>query len=250
MRIVLCYTQRSGSWLLTHALNGTRVAGRSREHYHDGKFLDWAQQHPNQNWLDVALKASTTRNGVSGLRVHWNAWSRLHKRAGCEDLVALHLYLKGPRYLLTLRHDKERQAISMAKAIQTGVWFKPKDKLVKVHEPPTYNFEQVINAEFNLRFQELQWMNFFESVGARPIVTYYEDLESDLDGSVIRILDDLGIDRRGAIVPDTKLIKQSDQSSEEWLEQYKKDKVTFGHLYRPPEFGEDDAGHRNADYHV
>jgi LPS sulfotransferase NodH len=79
----ICALPRSGSTLLSWALDDTGVAGHPREYFGPRKASAYAQQwglptHRSMlSFLHAMTEASMTENGIFGLKIHWYDFVRL-----------------------------------------------------------------------------------------------------------------------------------------------------------------------------
>src|SRR5580698_8296041 len=76
---IICTAPRSGSWMLSEALQATKLAGRPREWFHKDaekeRCENWDIPQPSESgyteYMDRVIRAATTPNGVFGLKLHW-----------------------------------------------------------------------------------------------------------------------------------------------------------------------------------
>jgi LPS sulfotransferase NodH len=87
-----------------------------------------------------------------------------------------------------------------------------------------YSFDAIDHLLDQLRRHEDAWRGFFFRIGQQPLQLYYEDVAGDLDGTVARVLEMLGVERPAATEPlRQSMSKQSDDLSESWVQNYLED---------------------------
>jgi trehalose 2-sulfotransferase len=231
---VVCTIPRSGSNLLTDGLRMTRRAGmpkqfflpKSEARYGTEVGLDPDADYPG--YVRGIVNAKTTRNEVFGFKLmSWyldDFLARLRDTgafgdAATDDLIMLRNAFPRLRFVHIVRRHKLRQALSTARALQTGLW--------KVQEGKTESREPQFDAELieqSLREAERQekiWYTFFERIGITPFQVEYEELCRDYETTIRGLLDFLKIPlARGARIGPPVTIKQSDEISRTWEERF------------------------------
>lgn len=236
---IIAALPRSGSWLLAEALNNSALAGQPEEYFRSDITRLWSRRWrlPERasygRYIEAATQFSTTSNGVFSVKLHWYqfAWFLEQMRLlegeddsrGDPELVAK--WLPNPRYILLLRRDKLRQAISYYRAAQSQVWFLTEDSTsaadgeVGVEGEP--DFQTIRWLEDALVEHEACWQHFFERHEIRPLEIVYEDFVSNYEETVLAVLDWLGISTPADFeVEPPGLIKQAGEQTERLLAQY------------------------------
>ena len=197
----ICFTVRSGSSLLCQLLADTGLAGAPKEHFYHNIAPDKPGGDDIKDYaayLERALAADTTFNGVFGSKVGGGFWHdftrRLRSIPGLSGLSlpdALDRYFPGLRYIHLTRRNKVRQAVSHWLAIQSGRWnsVDPPGAVM-----PAYNFDAIDTLLQELVFREAVWAEYFANHDIRPLVVVYEDFAQQPDATVWRVLDYLDID--------------------------------------------------------
>jgi LPS sulfotransferase NodH len=236
---IICTNPRSGSWLLSEGLASTSRAGNPREWFNvleERKYrAQWRMDHssdlPFSQYLRLVAEKSTSRNGVSGLKLHYYQFAQLpeifESVPGCRELSPAGLLAKAfpnARYIWLTRRDKARQAVSLFLASRTGEWWR-----IGEGRPPGSGAEAA-GADFDpaalLELERLltgndgNWQAFFRDNRITPLVVPYEDLAADYAGTVRSVLRWLRVPGNGTVVPPSRLQRQSGQRSEAWLERY------------------------------
>lgn len=188
----------------------------------------------------AALRAGTTPNGVFGAKVMWSYFPDflelmrgIPRFAGMGDGSLLGNAFPELSYVFISRSDKVRQAVSLWRALQSWVWRKSAGSPPEEPTPQrqvVYSFDAIDHLLEQLRRQEDAWRGFFFRIGQRPLALYYEDLATDPDAAVTRVLDKLGLQREHAadgvnpVAPAPRAIgRQSDEISESWVQSYLED---------------------------
>jgi LPS sulfotransferase NodH len=139
--------------------------------------------------------------------------------AATDDLTMLRNAFPRVRFVHIVRRHKLRQALSTARALQTGLW--------KVQEGKTALREPQFDAQLieqSLREAERQeniWCTFFQRIGVAPFHVEYEELCRDYEGTLRGVLDFLKISLpRDARIGPPVTIRQSDEISRIWEERF------------------------------
>src|ERR1700745_4376455 len=146
---VVCAIPRSGSNLLTDGLHATRRAGRPKQFFMRKSESDFAAAH-NLNlsagfaaYIQDIITATATSNEVFGFKLmSWyldDFFGRLRETrafgdATIDDLSLLRNAFPQVRFVHIHRRHKLRQALSTARALQTGLW-KVKNGEMEEQEP-------------------------------------------------------------------------------------------------------------------
>jgi trehalose 2-sulfotransferase len=231
---VVCTIPRSGSNLLTDGLRATRRAGMPKQFFlpkFEARYgaelgLDPAADYPG--YVRGIINTKTTRNEVFGFKLM--SWylddflarlrdTRAFGDAPTDDLTLLRNAFPRLRFVHIHRRHKLRQALSTARALQTGLW--------KVQEGKTTLREPQFDAELieqSLREAERQeniWQTFFQRIGIEPFQVEYEELCRNYEGAIRGALDFLQISLpRGAQIGPPITVRQSDEISRIWEERF------------------------------
>jgi LPS sulfotransferase NodH len=222
---------RSGSNLLTDGLHATRRAGRPNQFFcelFEGTYAEKYNLDPQRDYagyVSQIIELTSTSNRVFGFKLM--GWyldtfvQKLNHTFGqAPTLELLDKVFPRLKLIRIQRRDKLRQAISKARAYQSGQW--------KVRE----NEEIESNANFdpplidrclkeNQR-EEDAWSRFFEQTGAKAFEITYEEFCQNYEGTLQAVLDFLQI----RLPRQTKIgrpltIRQHDDVSREWEERYR-----------------------------
>jgi LPS sulfotransferase NodH len=226
-------TPRTGSFLLAHALDSTRIAGRPQEYFDpnfDGLWLERLGISSDAEFFGKILAEGTTPNGVFAAKVHWHQFEYLagklravHGDGPLFDLLGR--TFPDLRYVFLTRRDKVRQAVSFYRAIETKIWWK-----VRADAPangdalspaPPFNYEQIDHWVTRLADFESSWRRHFEKAGVTPFEVAYEDFLGSYETTVVSILRYLELSiTDGLTVAPPRLERQADEVTQAWVRRY------------------------------
>jgi LPS sulfotransferase NodH len=139
--------------------------------------------------------------------------------AATNDLTTLRNAFPRLRFVHIFRRHKLRQALSTARALQTGLW-KVQDGKTASREPQ-FDPELIEQSLREAERQEKIWYTFFQRIGIAPFQVEYEELCRDYEGSIRRVLDFLKISLpRGAQIGPPVTVRQADEISRIWEERF------------------------------
>ena len=231
---VVCTIPRSGSNLLTDGLRATRQAGMPKQFFlpkSEGRYGAELGLDPNADYpgyVRAIVNTKTTRNEVFGFKLM--SWyldeflARLRNTrdfgdAATNNLTMLRNAFPRLRFLHIVRRHKLRQALSTARALQTGLW-KVQDGKTALREPQ-FDPELIEQSLREAERQEKIWYTFFQRIGITPFRVEYEELCRDYEGTIRRVLDFLKISLpRGAQIMPPVTVRQADEISRIWEERF------------------------------
>jgi LPS sulfotransferase NodH len=213
---IVCSVPRSGSSLLCDVLAATELAGAPTE-YLDRNQMEGFQREWNVAGLDEYLDAlrdrKTSPNGVFGLKAHFH---QLRDELGGRDLDA---DFPGLRLVYIRRRDHVRQAVSWARAIQTGQW--ASDHPVR-HAEPSFDGAEIARLMAQIEREEQHWERFFAARGEQPLRIDYEEMVQALAPAVREVLGLIGVAvPHDFEPPPPSIAKQADELSEEWVRRFR-----------------------------
>jgi trehalose 2-sulfotransferase len=183
---LICASPRSGSGLLAGVLRSSGVAGRPEEYFWRGDTPSWRERwgvQTDAEYLAAALEAGTTVNGVFGARVMWayvNDVPALVTRAtGAEGRRSAVIMSAFPdlRLVLLRRRDRVTQAVSWAKAEQTGVWYE--GDVRRPQRRAAFDANLIDRLLVAVEEAELGWSSFANETGVDTLEMTYEGLAED-----------------------------------------------------------------------
>ena len=216
---LICTLPRSGSTLLAQGLRSTRISGRPEEFFwgvlRDQFTERWSlpANATDDAFLARARHEGATANGVFGCKVHWPQFVELHTmlrgredgKPGGDDALSwqqwplpiadrIDRYLPGVRYIHLTRRDKTAQAISLYRAITSGVWLKRRGDA----EPAQYrqtplDVLAIERIERRLRENDWRWVSYFARYRINALTIAYEALSADYAGTIRTVLSFLSL---------------------------------------------------------
>jgi len=229
LSLFVCGVQRSGTWLLAHLLRSTGVAGRPAEYFSPDDLrrfrAEWGVVRDDE-YLARVLEEGTTPNGVFAAKLMWNTLEsflfrlrRLAREYDAADAEVIGRFFREPRYVWIRREDALAQAVSWAKAAQTGQYAAHQEAT----REPAFDFDQIDGLLHLARVHDGCWRRWFDAQGVVPLRVTYEELCADGRGVTLRLLGELGLAARAdvTIAPPPELTKQADAVNAEWIERYR-----------------------------
>jgi trehalose 2-sulfotransferase len=231
---VVCATPRCGSNLLTDGLHATRRAGRPKQFFLRKAEPEYAAAHDldlNRGFAAYVrdiVRVTATSNEVFGFKLmSWyleDFLARLHATgefgsAETNDVDLLGNAFPRLQFVYVSRRHKLRQALSKARAEQTGLWKVQDGK--KIQQQPTFNAQLIEQCLRDGELQEQQWDGFFARNRVEPFRVEYETLCDDYEATIRAVLNflEISLPRRYRVgLPVT--IRQSDELSREWEERF------------------------------
>lgn len=231
---VVCTIPRSGSNLLTDGLRDTRRAGMPKQFFLPKAESGYAAELGIDPVADYAgyvraiVNTKVTRNEVFGFKLmSWyldDFLARLREAHGFGNSATGDLELLGsafPRlcFLRIVRRHKLRQALSTARALQTGLWKVQKGKS-SVREPE-FDPDLIEQSLHEAQRQETIWDDFFQRIGVKPFEVEYENLCKDYEATIRAVLNFLRIRLpTNARVGPPVTTRQADEISRMWEERF------------------------------
>lgn len=228
----VCAVARSGSNLLTDGLHATRQAGRPNQFFCELFEATYAEKYgldPRQayaGYIRGIINATATSNEVFGFKLMgWYLDSfvaKLRDTGAIEnggEMEVLEAAFPRLQLIRIQRRNKLRQAISKARAYQSGQW------KVRENEAPINDsqFDPALidRCLVEIRREEEVWARFFQRTSAKAFTIDYEELAQKYEQTLSAVLHFLGIrvPRKILLAPAT--VKQSDEVSLEWEKRYR-----------------------------
>jgi trehalose 2-sulfotransferase len=211
---VVCTIPRSGSNLLTEGRYGAELG------------VDPNTDYPG--YVRGIVNTKTTRNEVFGFKLmSWyldDFLARLRDTSafgGAEmnDLAMLRNAFPRLRFVHIVRRHKLRQALSTARALQTGLW-KVQEGKTALREPQ-FDAELIEQSLREAERQEKIWYTFFQRISIDPFQVEYEELCRNYEATIRSTLDFLKISLpRGARIGSPVTVRQADEISRVWEERF------------------------------
>jgi len=229
---VVCTIPRSGSNLLTDGLRDTRRAGMPKQFFLPKAESRYAAEVGIDPVADYAayvraiVNTKITRNEVFGFKLmSWyldDFLTRLREASGFEnssDLELLRSAFPRLRFVRIVRRHKLRQALSTARALQTGLW-KVQEGKSTVREPE-FDPDLIEQSLHEAERQDNLWDDFFRRTGVKPFEVEYEKLCQDYETTIRAVLNFLRIKLpTNARVGPPVTTRQADEISRMWEERF------------------------------
>jgi LPS sulfotransferase NodH len=231
---VVCTIPRSGSNLLTDGLRATRRAGMPKQFFlpkSESRYGAELGLNPNvdyRGYVRGIVDRKTTRNEVFGFKLmSWyleDFLARLRDThafgdAATDDLTMLRNAFPRLRFVHIVRRHKLRQALSTARALQTGLW-KVQEGKTALREPQ-FDAELIEQSLHEAQRQENIWYTFFQRIGVTPFQVEYEDLCRHYEPTLRGVLDFLHISLpRDVRIGPPVTIRQADEISRIWEDRF------------------------------
>lgn len=231
------FSQRTGSTLLTRALEAAGVAGNPGEWLNCGtdlcsEFHLASLAEVQQHLWDLG----TTGNGIFGIKhsFHEPHFSRLMTQMiqfpGCppgesnrpaiwENAFPHH------RHIFMTRRNKVRLAVSWWKAIQSQEWhLLPGQSHKELDLSNAYSFDAINHLYNECSLREAGIQEFFAESGIVPLNICYEDFILRYEQTIRTVLQFLDLDDRSISLPEQLLEKTADDVSEEWVQHFRRER--------------------------
>jgi len=189
---------RSGSSWLCALLRSTGVVGEPRE----------LLRQPRENFGDrIAQDVCCVKAQLPLMRRLWRTLDQRHRDA------AKFLYLR--------RQDTLRQAISLYRARQTGIWHLRLDRGAlqdreHKHQAAPFDCRAILRKKRQVEAHYARWEAWFRKQDLRPLRVTYEQLCESPTDVVHDITAFLGRPYRGQISDYTKIMR--DEITEQWVD--------------------------------
>jgi LPS sulfotransferase NodH len=271
---LVCATPRSGSTLVCQALRETGVAGRPEEYFEallqtgrprrpeqyfigadDQSILDHLEQLRRSDdlparsplwsrsaydrYLEWALEAGTTDNGVFGAKLMWGYFddfvSLLRNIPRYRDLPLAELLptvFPNLSFVRVVRANKVRQAVSLWKAVQTASWRQDDSQGSNGDTPPYKSYLESHAPQLRFHYgaighlldvilaEEASWDAFFEHSQIKPELVLYENFYADYENATRNIVERLGLALPEGWQAKPRMKRQSTGINDDWARRY------------------------------
>ena len=231
---VVCTIPRSGSNLLTDGLRDTRRAGMPKQFFLPKAESRYSSELGIDPIADYAayvcaiVNTKATRNEVFGFKLmSWYLEDFLSRLRGAHsfgnsttsDLELLSSAFPRLRFVRIVRRHKLRQALSTARALQTGLWKVQEGK--NVQREPEFDPDLIEQSLREAERQDKLWDDFFRQIGITPFEVQYEKLCQNYETTIRAVLNFLKIKLpAGAQVGPPVTTRQADEISRVWEERF------------------------------
>lgn len=239
----LCGTPRSGSTLLCNLLRDTKHAGWPESFYRKNSVEERAAQfgisHLRGGDFHRAYLASVVKEGrggssIFGLRIMWDTFIEMDALlcSAFPNLQNQTQRLKHAfgevKFVFLFRQDVVRQAVSLLKAKQGGLWHLGADG-TPIQQRPNKRpliYDRKAISELILEMDEHNsaWKSWFQENGISPLLLTYEDLAENPVQELKRVLDYIQVPQMHGIGLQPKTAKLADEINQSWTERYKNER--------------------------
>ena len=225
---VLCGTPRTGSTLLCSLLYSTGVLGRPESYFREPDEVAWATRfglategghvRDYRAFVNAALSAGTSNNGVFGVRIMWGSLERmmegLGQVPGKPDLLILEKALGPLTFVHLRREDIAAQAVSWCRAEQTGYW----QQGDVITQEPHQDIAHMRLLMETIWKHNAAWQAWFDAQGVEPHTVTYEQLVGDHRRVIQGIAAKLAVELPRNWRPQSLHRKQADELNRDWAD--------------------------------
>lgn len=215
---MIASTPRAGGSLLSQQLWSSGILGAPAEYFgFYSTFLRLvARLQPDtmEEYLAKLTPLRTSLNGVFGFKAHFDHIQFM-------ALTGLLSRMQQMRVVAIERRDHLAQAVSHARALQTGQWYSLN---TNPKAPPSYNADLIRWSANHLDQQRRGWASFFEQHKLKPIRVDYDALAADPVSVGREVIDRLEMPRTPVTpVQLPSLERQADAINAEWIERFRRE---------------------------
>ncbi len=229
-------TPRSGSTLLSTHLqkigHGFPLEAFNPSANYRKRFNLMTSEADPAAYVRQAIEAQT-RNGVMGTKFHRSQFKNFQRIARkllafseltFTDGEVTEIFFPNARYIFLQRKQKVRQAISLSKALQTGIWNETADQdqdYKKFVLPALYDRDHIECCFDMLLADDFAWQSFLETNGFKYLQLWFDDLVKNYEDKIDEVYSYLGVKSAEKIAP--LLRQQSNKESLEWEERFREE---------------------------
>jgi trehalose 2-sulfotransferase len=240
---IICATPRSGSTLLCNLLASTRKTGNPNSYYHRTEIMrHWAAEWSLPGcdtmsakefsiaYLEATIRAGRGETNVFGLRLMREYLEGLSSLLDqiypglSSDVHRFECAFGNVLYIHLTRENKLAQAVSLAKAEQSGLWHIAPDgteiERLGLPQDPEYDFKLIKRKLTKLEAHDAAWIEWFEQQGITPLRVEYEILSEDPTGTLIQIYEALGVDAQKTEAVRPGVAKLANEISLDWMRRF------------------------------
>lgn len=213
----ICSGQRSGTWLLSGLLDSTGVAGHPHEYFEgateQANRRRWQVGAGSAEYLAAVFSVGTTENGVFASSVMWPSFASLLTRLANP----IERFFPRPRYVFLWREDVVAQAVSWARAIQTGYyhhWNRPEGEAA-------FDFDQIDALVREASLNAASWRRWFAENDIEPLSVRFEELVANKEGVTGSVLRFLEIELPPKAEISAQTMQAGDSVNAEWVARYR-----------------------------
>lgn len=225
--VFICALPRSGSSLLGALLHSSGAVGWPGEWFwredRERNSREWRVTR-FEDYLARVLEAGTSPKGVFAVKLMWGylhellfELRRLGGEYDADDVVVLRRFFPEPRFVWIRREDVVAEAVSWARAVQTGQWTAQQRATAEA----AFDFEQVDALYHLVRVHDGCWRRWFAAQAVEPYTVVYEELAADPERVTRDVLEFLGLEPQAPPEDPVAFARQADAVNEDWVRQYR-----------------------------
>lgn len=204
----ICAEPRAGTVFLCRLLTATGRLGKPAEYFHRAERARALLRDPAE--LDRLAARAATPNGVYGLKVFSAHFDLVARTRWTERLPGL-------AFVHVRRRDLLGQAVSLARAIQTGQYKADSEAAAE----PRYDPHLIADCLARTAYGQARWESWFARNGLDVLRLDYEDVAERPEAAVAAVARRVGIDDLPAVEGDQAGLRvQRDALSEEWRSRF------------------------------
>ena len=204
--LIIASTPRSGSNLFCRKLSSTGVLGNPTEYF---RHWDTPETLTSDRCLMAAEKGRTA-NGVVAFKLFPEHFDRLQKD------IRLNEWFPAPLWVQLERRDLLGQAISLAKAMQDGVWRSDRQPVRQAQ----YSQAGIEAALAKIVAGNARWAAYFARGGIEPLRFVCEDIRDDFDSVCQRIGSKLRLEAPVPPTGEVGMEQQRNTQNDEWRRRF------------------------------
>ena len=217
VRYAILSTPRVGSTLLSLSLCNIEGLGTPLE-YLNPIFArplarQWGVGGDVRTYLATMLRMRTSRQGYFGLKAHARQAIGNREMASALSVIDFDRFV----FIRLSRQDKVAQAVSLARAQQTGRWSAAYDAKTG---PARYDRALIDDALGDIEKQEAAWQTYLAALEhPRVLDITYEDLAGDYHATMSRVL--MALDRKAPCNLEQPTQPHESAAKAEWAARYR-----------------------------
>jgi len=214
----ICTEARSGSVFLSQLLRSTGRLGKPWEFFHDAAVARTVVADPAA--LLRQAREAATENGIYGLKVFTPHFDMVVDARWAERLPGL-------AFVHLVRRDLLGQALSLARALQTGQYKGDQP----ASPPPRYDRALIADCLARIAWGQARWESWFARNGISRLKLVYEEVMAAPQAAVDAVAALVGLD--GPAILDLSQVAvriQRDSASAEWRARFVAEAGDTGYL--------------------
>ena len=211
--IIIASTPRSGSHMLGHSMIETGSLGVPFEYGNPANLRCWKEMTGADEPADILraiVRRRTTSNGVFAIKLHF---SHLCGIGGLDKCLEL---FPSPYFVRIFRSDIAKQAVSLLRARQTGIWISGQEGNGGT---ASYNAGAISRAIREIVTDNAKWDLALRKRNIDPLRLEFDKVAQDV-GTSLKAISDFASVPLATVPHVAPTRKQSNDEAGEWLEHY------------------------------